>query len=156
MNRVFVWLLYPSYHTTTGLSMEPPVYVTTILRRLLQVRENYIWIWYTNITVEYYCHVWHEACDVCMNFVPSYLLLISWPSNLKSNSIRSPVGTIYFKHFQHGRPIPPDRISIWDSQGARYSHHRGSNQEPLDLMRGVYPTTLLGYPTADLYISMHR
>ena len=88
-----VRLLYQSYHTTTGLTMEPTVYVTTMLRRLLQVRENYIWIWYSNITVEYYCHVWimWRLDEFCSQLF-TYLLFISWPSNLKSNSVGSVLG----------------------------------------------------------------
>ena len=66
MNRVIT----VSILLTTGLTMEPTVYVTTMLRMLLQTRENYICIWFSNITVEYYCHVPYEAYnDVCMNLL---------------------------------------------------------------------------------------
>ena len=80
MNRVIT----VSILLTTSLTMEPTVASTLLLCYVCSCRlgktifEFDTRILLSNITVEYLnITVTYEACDVCMNFVPSYLLLIS-------------------------------------------------------------------------------
>ena len=62
-----VRLLYQSYHTTTGLLSTLLLCYVGSCRLGKTIFEFDTRILLSNITVTY------EACDVCMNFVPSYL-----------------------------------------------------------------------------------
>ena len=111
-----MWLLYQSYHTATGLttwSLPSTLLLCYVgsCRLAKTIFEFDTRILLSNITVTY------EACDVCISFVPSYLLIY-----LSFLDIASPVfepGTFRLDTWSVPYPrLPNTYISIIMNLGA--------------------------------------